>query len=137
MAGRQSSVAVNAQKKAAEAALKFQQQQDRLLELAAEFFSIPEKNGVASLEKQIEDLEAKIEQLRVKIGEQQESSQIEQAAVVSRMKAEGIAVGEIAQRLVLSTAEARKLLKLGAAKAATKIDEASAVTEDVETSSAV
>lgn len=112
MAGRKSSAAVNAQKKAVEAALKFQQQQERLLELAAEFFSIPEKNGVADLEKQIEDLEAKIEQLRVKIGEQQESSQLEQASVASQMKAEGIAVGEIAQRLAISSSEARRLLKI-------------------------
>lgn len=112
MAGRKSSTAINAQKKAAEAALKFQQQQDRLLELAAEFFSIPEKNGVSDLEKQIEDLEAKIAQLRVKIDEQQESSQLKQASVASRMKAEGIAVGEIAQRLAISSPEARRLLKI-------------------------
>lgn len=112
MAGRKSSTAINAQKKAAEAALKFQQQQDRLLELAAEFFSIPEKNGVSDLEKQIEDLEAKIAQLRVKIDEQQESSQLKQASVTSRMKAEGIAVGEIAQRLAISSSEARRLLKI-------------------------
>lgn len=112
MAGRKSSTAINAQKKAAEAALKFQQQQDRLLELAAEFFSIPEKNGVSDLEKQIEDLEAKIAQLRVKIDEQQESSQLKQASVASRMKAEGIAVGEIAQRLAISSSEARRLLKI-------------------------
>lgn len=112
MAGRKSSAAINAQKKAAEAALKFQQQQDRLLELAAEFFSIPEKNGVSNLEKQIEDLEVKIQQLREKINQQQESSQIEQATVVVRMKTEGIAVGEIAQRLAISPSEARRLLKM-------------------------
>lgn len=112
MAGRKSSTAINAQKKAAEAALKFQQQQDRLLDLAAEFFSIPEKNGVSDLEKQIEDLEVKIAQLRVKIDEQQESSQLKQASVASRMKTEGIAVGEIAQRLAISSSEARRLLKI-------------------------
>lgn len=112
MAGRKSSAAINAQKKAAEAALKFQQQQDRLLELAAEFFAIPEKNGVSDLEKQIEDLEVKIQQLREKINQQQESSQLEQATVVVRMKTEGIAVAEIAQRLAISSSEARRLLKM-------------------------
>ena len=112
MTGRKSSAAITAQKKAVEAALKFQQQQDRLLELAAAFFSIPEKNGVADLEKQITELEAKIAQLRVKIGEQEESSQLEQASVASQMKAEGIAVSEIAQRLAISSSEARRLLKL-------------------------
>ncbi|WP_237234486.1 hypothetical protein [Rothia nasisuis] len=103
---------INAQKKAAEAALKFQQQQDRLLELAAEFFSIPEKNGVADLEKQIEDLETKIKNLREKIDQQQESSQLEQAGIAVQMKDEGIAVGEVAQRLAISVSEARRLLKL-------------------------
>lgn len=112
MAGRKSSTAINAQKKALEAALKFQQQQERLLDLAAKFFSIPEKNGVADLEKQIEDFEAKIEQLRVRIGEQQKSSETEQADVVAQMKAEGIAAAEIAQRLAISPAEVRRLLKL-------------------------
>ncbi len=112
MAGRKSSAVINAQKKAAEAALKFQQQQDRLLELAAEFFSIPEKNGVADLEKQIEDLETKIKNLREKIDQQQESSQLEQAGIAVQMKDEGIAVGEVAQRLAISVSEARRLLKL-------------------------
>ena len=114
MTSRKSSATINAQKKAAEAALKFQQQQERLLNLATEFFSLPEKNGIANVEKQIEDLEVKIQRLREKIDQKQESLQVDQAAVVAQMKAEGIAINEIAQRLAISTSEASKLLKMPA-----------------------
>ena len=112
MSGRKSSRAVNAQKKALEAAKEFQAQQERLLGLAEEFFKLEDSSGVADIDQRIADYEAKIEQLRVDRVQAQKASEVEQGQIVARFKGEGVSVAEIASRLTLSAVEVRRLAKL-------------------------
>lgn len=112
MSGRKSSRAVNAQKKALEAAKEFQAQQERLLGLAEEFFKLEDSSGVADIDQRIADYEAKIEQLRVDRVQAQKASEVEQGHIVARFKGEGVSVAEIASRLTLSAVEVRRLGKL-------------------------
>lgn len=112
MSGRKSSRAVNAQKKALEAAKEFQAHQERLLGLAEEFFKLEDSSGVADIDQRIADYEAKIEQLRVDRVQAQKASEVEQGQIVARFKGEGVSVAEIASRLTLSAVEVRRLAKL-------------------------
>lgn len=112
MSGRKSSRAVNAQKKALEAAREFQAHQERLLGLAEEFFKLEDSSGVADIDQRIADYEAKIEQLRVDRVQAQKASEVEQGQIVARFKGEGVSVAEIASRLTLSAAEVRRLSKM-------------------------
>lgn len=112
MSGRKSSRAVNAQKKALEAAKEFQAQQERLLGLAEEFFKLEDSSGVGDIDQRIADYEAKIEQLRVDRVQAQKASEVEQGQIVARFKGEGVSVAEIASRLTLSAVEVRRLGKL-------------------------
>lgn len=112
MSGRKSSRAVNAHKKALEAAKEFQAQQERLLGLAEEFFKLEDSSGVADIDQRIADYEAKIEQLRVDRVQAQKASEVEQGQIVARFKGEGVSVAEIASRLTLSAVEVRRLAKL-------------------------
>lgn len=112
MSGRKSSRAVNAQKKALEAAKEFQAQQERLLGLAEEFFKLEDSSGVGDIDQRIADYEAKIEQLRVDRVQAQKASEVEQGQIVARFKGEGVSVAEIASRLTLSAVEVRRLAKL-------------------------
>lgn len=116
MSGRKSSRAVNAQKKALEAAKEFQAQQERLLGLAEEFFKLEDSSGVADIDQRIADYEAKIEQLRVDRVQAQKASEVEQGQIVARFKGEGVSVAEIASRLTLSAVEVRRLAKLAVAE---------------------
>lgn len=116
MSGRKSSRAVNAQKKALEAAKEFQAQQERLLGLAEEFFKLEDSSGVADIDQRIADYEAKIEQLRVDRVQAQKASEVEQGQIVARFKGEGVSVAEIASRLTLSAVDVRRLAKLAVAE---------------------
>lgn len=120
MSGRKSSRAVNAQKKALEAAKEFQAQQERLLGFAEEFFKLEDSSGVADIDQRIADYEAKIEQLRVDRVQAQKASEVEQGQIVARFKGEGVSVAEIASRLTLSATEVRRLAKLAVAEQETE-----------------
>lgn len=120
MSGRKSSRAVNAQKKALEAAKEFQAQQERLLGLAEEFFKLEDSSGVGDIDQRIADYEAKIEQLRVDRVQAQKASEVEQGQIVARFKGEGVSVAEIASRLTLSAVEVRRLAKLAVDKQETE-----------------
>ena len=106
MAERKSTRAINARKKALEAARAFQQREERLLSLAEEFFKIFESNGSGAVEKKIAEHEAKIEELREQLVQVEKDSEAEQAKVIARFK------NEIASRLDLSTGDVRRLGKL-------------------------
>ena len=111
MAERKSTRAVNARKKALEAAKAFQEREERLLVLAEDFFQLEESSGVAVIDKKIEDYLAKIEQLKQERVQVEKASEGEQATVIARFKEEGVTNAEIASRLELSTAEVRALSK--------------------------
>ena len=112
MAERKSTKAVNARKKALEAAREFAAREERLLALAEDFFKLEESSGVASIDKKIEDYLAKIEQLKVERVEAEKASEVDQAAVIERFKSEGVNNSEIASRLAIATADVRRLAKM-------------------------
>ncbi|WP_346924440.1 hypothetical protein [Rothia sp. (in: high G+C Gram-positive bacteria)] len=112
MAERKSARAVNARKKALEAAKAFQEREERLLGLAEEFFRIFESNGSVAIEKKIADHEQKIEELRAQLVQVEKNSEVEEAKVIARFKGEGVSVSEIASRLDLSATEVRNLSKI-------------------------
>ncbi len=111
MAERKSTRAINARKKALEAAKAFQEREERLLSLAEDFFKIFESNGSAAIEKKISEHEAKIEELREQLVQVEKNSEVEQAKVIARFKDEGVNNSEIASRLALSTTQVRSLSK--------------------------
>ncbi len=112
MAERKSTKAVNARKKALEAAREFAAREERLLALAEDFFKLEESSGVASIDKKIEDYLVKIEQLKVERVEAEKASEVDQAAVIERFKSEGVNNSEIASRLAIATADVRRLAKM-------------------------
>lgn len=114
MAERKSTRAINARKKALEAAKAFQEREERLLSLAEDFFKIFETNGSAAIEKKIAEHEAKIEELRGQLVQVEKDSEVEQAKVIGRFKDEGVNNSEIASRLDISTGDVRKLGKMDA-----------------------
>lgn len=111
MSERKSTRAINARKKALEAAKAFQEREERLLTLAEDFFTIFESNGSAAIEKKIAEHEAKIEELREQLAQVEKDSKVEQAKAIARFKEEGVNNSEIASRLNLSTSDVRKLSK--------------------------
>ena len=114
MAERKSTRAINARKKALEAAKAFQEREERLISLAEEFFKIFESNGSAAIEKKIAEHQAKIEELRAQLVKVEKDSEVEQAKVIGRFKDEGVNNSEIASRLDISTGDVRKLGKMDA-----------------------
>ncbi len=112
MAERKSTKAVNARKKALEAAREFAAREERLLALAEDFFKLEESSGVTAIDKKIEDYLAKIEQLKVERVEAEKASEVDQATVIERFKSEGVNNSEIASRLAITTADVRRLAKM-------------------------
>ena len=112
MAERKSTRAINARKKALEAAKAFQEREERLLALAEDFFQLEESSGVAGIDKKIEDYLAKIEQLKQERVQAEKASEGEQAKVIAQFKDEGVNNSEIASRLDLSAGDVRKLTKV-------------------------
>lgn len=117
MAERKSTRAINARKKALEATRAFQEREERLLSLAEDFFKIFESNGSATIEKKIQEHEAKIIELRKQLVQVEKDSETEQAKVIAHFKEEGANNTEIASRLELSTGDVRKLSKRDTASA--------------------
>lgn len=112
MAERKSTRVVNARKKALEAARSFAEREERLLGLAEDFFKLAESSGAETVEKKIEEYQLKIEQLRQELVQLEKSSELDQAKVIARFKAEGVGQSETASRLALSAGEVRRLAKL-------------------------
>ena len=129
MAERKSTRAINARKKAVEAARAFQEREERLLSLAEDFFKISESNGTAAIEK-------KIVELRQQLVQAEKASEAEQAKVIARFKEESVNNSEIASRLDLSVAEVRKSVaevrKLAKLKEPTQTDQSTDERKDDE-----
>lgn len=105
MAQRKSSVMLEARERARKAAAESMAREERLLKLGEQFFV------AAGDQEQIwEAAERKIQELRAKAESDTSRAKAEQSEVISAMKAEGLAAGEIAQRLELTTAEVRATL---------------------------
>ena len=106
MAQRKSATKTEARERARKAAAESMAREQRLLEMGEEFFVA---QGEA---KQImETAEQRIAEIRAKAEQEAAQARQAQAGVVVAMKGERVAVSDIAQRLELSAAAVRALLK--------------------------
>lgn len=118
MAQRKSATKTEARERARRAAAESMAREQRLLELGEEFFV-----AQGEAEQILETAERRIAEIRTKAEQEAAQAKEAQAGVVVRMKGERVAVSDIAQRLELSVAEVRSLLKNSAAGASTSGDE--------------
>ncbi|MEX5265195.1 hypothetical protein RF640_14340 [Kocuria sp. CPCC 205231] len=106
MAQRKSATKTEARERARRAAAESMARERRLLELGEEFFV-----AQGEAEQIMETAEQRIAEIRAKAEQEAARAKEAQARVVAGMKGERVAVPEIAQRLELSAAEVRSLLK--------------------------
>ena len=106
MAPRKSATKTEARERARRAAAESMAREQRLLELGEQFFL-----AQGEAEQVLETAEQRIAEIRAKAAHDAVQAKEAQARVVAGMKGERVAVAEIAQRLELSVAEVRGLLK--------------------------
>ena len=106
MAPRKSATKTEARERARRAAAEAMAREQRLLELGEGFFL-----AQGEAEQIMETAEQRIAEIRAKAEQEAARAKEAQARVVAGMKGERVAVPEIAQRLELSAAEVRSLLK--------------------------
>lgn len=106
MAPRKSAVKTEARERARKAAAEAMAREERLLELGEEFFL-----AAGEAAQIMEAAEQRITEIRAKAHQEAAEAKASQARVVAGMKGERVAVAEIAQRLELSAAAVRALLK--------------------------
>ena len=119
MAQRKSATKTEARERARRAAAESMAREQRLLELGEEFFV-----AQGEAEQIMETAEQRIAEIRAKAEQEAARAKEDQVRVVAGMKGERVTVPEIAQRLELSVAEVRGLLKNSAAGTSTSGDEA-------------
>ncbi|MFC4902727.1 hypothetical protein [Kocuria oceani] len=110
MAQRKSATKTEARERARRAAAESMAREQRLLELGEEFFVAQGES-----EQIMEAAEQRIAELRAKAEHEAARAKEDQGRVVAGMRGERVTVPEIAQRLELSVAEVRGLLKNSAA----------------------
>jgi len=106
MPQRKSATKTEARERARRAAAESMAREQRLLELGEEFFV-----AQGEAEQIMETAEQRIAEIRAKAAQDATRAKEDQVRVVAGMKAERVTVPEIAQRLELSVAEVRALLK--------------------------
>ncbi|MGQ1799121.1 hypothetical protein ACT4S5_18595 [Kocuria oceani] len=106
MAPRKSASKTEARERARKAAAEAMAREQRLLELGEEFFL-----AQGEAEQIMDTAEQRITEIRAKAELEAAQSKEAQARVVVAMKGERVAVSDIAQRLELSAAAVRALLK--------------------------
>lgn len=106
MAPRKSATKTEARERARKAAAEAIAREERLLELGEEFFV-----AQGEAEQIMETAEQRIAEIRTKAEQEAAEAKASQARVVAGMRDKRVAVTEIAQRLELSAAEVRVLLK--------------------------
>ena len=106
MAQRKSATKTEARERARRAAAESMAREQRLLELGEEFFV-----AQGEAEQIMETAEQRIAEIRAKAEQEAAQARQAQAGVVVAMKGEQVAVSDIAQRLELSAAAVRALLK--------------------------
>jgi predicted Rossmann fold nucleotide-binding protein DprA/Smf involved in DNA uptake len=106
MAQRKSATKTEARERARRAAAESMAREQRLLELGEEFFV-----AQGEAEQITETAEQRIAEIRAKAEQEATQAKEAQASVVVRMKEERVTVSDIAQRLELSAAAVRALLK--------------------------
>ena len=106
MAQRKSATKTEARERARRAAAESMAREQRLLELGEEFFV-----AQGETEQIMETAEQRIAEIRTKAEKDAAQAKASQVQVVAGMKDERVGVSEIAQRLELTAAEVRALLK--------------------------
>ena len=106
MAQRKSATKTEARERARRAAAESMAREQRLLELGEEFFV-----AQGEAEQIMETAEQRIAEIHAKAEQEATQAKEAQASVVVRMKEERVTVSDIAQRLELSAAAVRALLK--------------------------
>ena len=106
MAQRKSATKTEARERARKAAAESMAREPRLLEMGEEFFV-----AQGEAEQIMETAEQRIAEIRAKAEQEAAQARQAQAGVVVAMKGERVAVSDIAQRLELSAAAVRALLK--------------------------
>ena len=106
MAQRKSATKTEARERARKAAAESMAREQRLLEMGEEFFV-----AQGEAEQIMESAEQRITEIRAKAEQEAAQARQAQAGVVVRMKGERVAVADISQRLELSAAAVRALLK--------------------------
>ncbi len=127
MAQRKSATKTEARERARRAAAESMAREQRLLELGEEFFV-----AQGEAEQIMETAEQRIAEIRAKAEQDAARAKEDQVRVVAGMKAERVTVPEIAQRLELSVAEVRGLLKSSATGTASDGAGAAADTGDAD-----
>ncbi|NVC25155.1 hypothetical protein E7Z53_17165 [Kocuria salina] len=126
MAQRKSATKTEARERARRAAAESMAREQRLLELGEEFFV-----AAGEAEQIMETAEQRITEIRAKAEQEAAQAKEAQARVVAGMKGERVTVTEIAQRLELSAAEVRTLLKESSAHAPTDAADVSSDNDEV------
>ena len=99
-----------ARQKAAAHAAAFTQREEKLQELAAEFFDLEDKSEHGKLQKCIQDYQQKLEELQARSKDAEAELRAQQAPIIYAMKQAGETPANIAARLGVSIPVVRQAL---------------------------
>ena len=119
-----------ARQKAAAHAAAFTQREEKLQELAAEFFDLEDKSEHGKLQKRLEEYQRKIEELQARSKDAEAELRAHQAPIIYAMKQAGETPANIAARLGVSVPVVRQALSEQKSQPSTP-----ETTHDTETSS--
>lgn len=100
----------SARQKAAKYAAAFTQREEKLQELAAEFFDLEDKSEHGKLQKRIQDYQQKLEELQANSAAAEAELRAQQAPIICAMKQAGETPANIAARLGVSVPVVRQAL---------------------------
>ena len=99
-----------ARQKAAAHAAAFTQREEKLQELAAEFFDLEDKSEHGKLQKRLDEYQRKIEELQARSKDAEAELRAQQAPIIYAMKQAGETPANIAARLGVSIPVVRQAL---------------------------
>lgn len=99
-----------ARQKAAAHAAAFTQREEKLQELAADFFDLEDKSEHGKLQKRIQDYQQKLEELQANSAAAEAELRAQQAPIIYAMKQAGETPANIAARLGVSAPVVRQAL---------------------------
>ena len=99
-----------ARQKAAAHAAAFTQREEKLQELAADFFDLEDKSEHGKLQKRLDEYQRKIEELQANIAVAEAELRAQQAPIIYAMKQAGETPANIAARLGVSIPVVRQAL---------------------------
>lgn len=118
-----------ARQKAAAHAAAFTQREEKLQELAADFFDLEDKSEHGKLQKRLNEYQRKIEELQANSATAEAELRAQQAPIIYAMKQAGETPANIAKRLDISRAVVTRALRAEKAKQATVGEDESVASE--------